>query len=114
MITTTLLALAAGYAWGGRLASRYPELTVFARLLLAAGVTLATLPLLREWVLRASAPLGVRLGALAAAAVLVGPALVLMSALGPVATRLTATGAADAGPATRGRSRRPAAFWARP
>ena len=97
LITTTLLALAAGYAWGGRLASRYPELTVFARLLLAAGVTLATLPLLREWVLRASAPLGVRLGALAAAAVLVGPALVLMSALGPVATRLTATGAADAG-----------------
>jgi len=97
LITTTLIGLAAGYAWGGRLAYRYPHLTVFARLLLAAGLTLATLPLLRELVLRASAPLGVRLGALAAAAALVGPALVLMSALGPVATRLTATGAADAG-----------------
>ena len=97
LITTTLIGLAVGYAWGGRLAYRYPHLTLFSRLLLAAGVTLAALPLLRELVLRASAPFGVRLGALAAAAALVGPALVLMSALGPVATRLTATGAADAG-----------------
>jgi spermidine synthase len=48
-------------------------------------------------VLTASAPLGVKLGAIAAAAILVGPALALLGTLGPVATRLTATGAADAG-----------------
>jgi spermidine synthase len=39
----------------------------------------------------------VRLGALAASAALVGPALALLGTLGPAATRLTATGAADAG-----------------
>jgi spermidine synthase len=97
LITTTLLALAFGYAWGGRLADRSPFLLLFSKLLLAAGLTVAAIPALREHVLRASAPLGVKLGALAAAAVLVGPALALLGALGPVVTRLTATGAADAG-----------------
>lgn len=97
LITTTLVALAFGYAWGGRLADRYPHLTLFAKLLLAAGLTVAAVPAMREAVLRASAPLGVRLGAVVAAAALVGPSLALLGALGPVATRLTATGASDAG-----------------
>ncbi|MFI5347781.1 MAG: fused MFS/spermidine synthase [Elusimicrobiota bacterium] len=97
LITTTLIALAFGYAWGGRLADRSPYLTLFSKLLLAAGATVAFIPVLRAPVLSASAPLGVKLGAIAAAAILVGPALALLGALGPVATRLTATGAADAG-----------------
>lgn len=97
LITTTMAALACGYAWGGRLADRSPHLTLFARLLTAAGLTVAAVPVLREAVLRASAPLGVKLGALAAAAGLVGPALLLLGALLPIATRLTATGAFDAG-----------------
>ena len=97
LITTTLIALAAGYAWGGRLADRDPHLTLFARLLLAAGLTAAVIPVLREQVLRASAPLGVKLGAMTAAALLVGPTLALLGTLGPIATRVTATGAFDAG-----------------
>jgi spermidine synthase len=97
LITTTLLALAFGYAWGGRLADRSPFLTLFARLLTAAGLTVAAIPVLRAPVLAATAPLGVKLGAVAAAAILVGPALALLGTLGPAATRLTATGAADAG-----------------
>jgi spermidine synthase len=97
LITATLLALAFGYAWGGRLADRSPFLLLFSKLLLGAGLTVAAIPLLREHVLRASAPLGVKLGALAAAAILVGPALALLGTLGPIATRLTTTGAADAG-----------------
>lgn len=97
LITTTLVALAFGYAWGGRLADRSPFLTLFSKLLLAAGLTVAAIPVLREAVLRASMPLGVKLGAVVAAAVLVGPSLALLGALGPVATRLTATGASDAG-----------------
>ena len=97
LITTTLIALAFGYAWGGRLADRSPYLTLFSKLLFASGLTVAAIPILRAPVLGASAPLGVKLGAVAAAAVLVGPALALLGALGPVATRLTATGAADAG-----------------
>jgi spermidine synthase len=97
LITTTLLALAFGYAWGGRIADRTPYLLLFSKLLLGAGLTVAAIPALRESVLRASAPLGVKAGALVAAAILVGPALALLGTLGPVATRLTATGAADAG-----------------
>lgn len=97
MITVTLVALAIGYAWGGRLADRYPHLTQFARLLTAAGLTLAAIPWLRSPVLTASLPLGIRLGALASACVLIGPTLTLLGSLGPVAVRLTATGAADSG-----------------
>jgi spermidine synthase len=97
LITTTLIALAFGYAWGGRLADRHPFLTLFSKLLLASGLTVAAIPAIREAVLRASMPLGVKLGAVVAAAILVGPSLALLGALGPVATRLTATGAADAG-----------------
>ncbi len=97
LITTTMVALSAGYAWGGRLGDRDPHLTLFSRLLLAAGLAVAVIPALREPVLRASAPLGLKLGALAAAAALVGPALVLLGMMGPVVTRLTATGAFDAG-----------------
>jgi hypothetical protein len=36
-------------------------------------------------------------GALVSAAILLGPALVLLGTLGPLAVRLTATGAADSG-----------------
>lgn len=97
LITTTLLALAFGYAWGGRVADRTPYLLLFSKLLLGAGLTIAAVPLLRERVLGATEPLGVKLGALVAAAILVGPSLCLLGTLGPVATRLTATGAADAG-----------------
>lgn len=97
MITVTMVALAAGYAWGGRQADRQPHLTLFARLLTAAGVTVAIVPWLRAPVLKASLPLGVVTGGFLSAAALLGPALLLLGALGPVAVRLTATGAADSG-----------------
>ena len=97
LITTTLVALSAGYAWGGRLGDRDPRLALFARLLLAAGLAVAVIPVLREPVLRASAPLGLKLGALIAAAALVGPTLALLGMMGPIVTRLTATSASDAG-----------------
>lgn len=97
MITVTMVALALGYAWGGRQADRQPYLLLFARLLTAAGLTVAAVPWLRSPVMRASLPLGVQAGALASAAVLMGPALILLGALGPVAVRLTATGAFDSG-----------------
>jgi spermidine synthase len=97
LITTTLVALSLGYWWGGRAADRQPYLTLFARLLTVSGLTVAAIPYLREPVLRASVPFGVRLGALLAAALLAGPSLALLGTLGPIATRLTATGAGDAG-----------------
>ena len=97
MITVTMVALALGYAWGGRRADRQPYLLLFARLLTAAGLTVAAVPWLRVPVLRASLPLGVQAGAFASAAALLGPALMLLGALGPIAVRLTATGAFDSG-----------------
>jgi spermidine synthase len=97
LITVTMVALALGYAWGGRLSDRHPHLTLFARLLTGAGLTLAAVPWLRAPALKASLPLGVQAGALASAAALIGPTLVLLGALGPAAVRLTATGAADSG-----------------
>ncbi len=97
MITVTMVALALGYAWGGRQADRQPYLLLFARLLTAAGLTIAAVPWLRAPVLRASLPLGVQAGAFASAATLLGPALMLLGALGPIAVRLTATGAFDSG-----------------
>ncbi len=97
MITVTMVSLALGYAWGGRQADRQPYLLLFARMLTAGGLTVAAVPWLRAPVLKASLPLGVQAGALASAAALMGPALVLLGALGPVAVRLTATGAFDSG-----------------
>ena len=97
IITVTQAALALGYAWGGRQADRQPYLLLFARLLTAAGLTVAAIPWLRAPVLRACLPLGVQAGALASAAMLLGPTLMLLGALGPIAVRLTATGASDSG-----------------
>lgn len=92
LITVTLVALAAGYNWGGRCADRSPSLTLFARLLCLAGAAVAFIPPLREPVLRLTAPFGVQVGALASATLLVAPALILLSALGPLAIRLTTLG----------------------
>ncbi|MBI2386665.1 MAG: fused MFS/spermidine synthase [Elusimicrobia bacterium] len=97
MITVTMVALALGYAWGGRQADRQPYLLLFARMLTAAGLTVAAVPWLRAPILRASLPFGIQAGALVSAGALMGPALVLLGALGPVAVRLTATGAFDTG-----------------
>lgn len=97
IITVTMVALAVGYAWGGRQADRQPHLLLFARLMTAAGLTTAALPWLRGPVLKSSAELGVTWGAVASAAALIGPVLVLLGALGPLVTRLNAAGAYEVG-----------------
>lgn len=89
LITVTLIALAAGYNLGGRQADRNPSLALFARLTALAGAAVAIVPLARNPVLKMTSPLGVQLGALSSATLLIAPALVLLSALGPLAIRLT-------------------------
>jgi spermidine synthase len=91
LITVTLVSLAGGYAWGGRLADRTPALTLAARLLAGAALSVAVTPALRAPALQATAPLGVELGALASGLILAAPALVLLSAIGPLAVRLIAS-----------------------
>ena len=97
LITVTLVALAAGYQWGGRLADRSPVLTLAARLLAGAALSVAVTPALRAPALQATAPLGVVLGALGSALILAAPALVLLSAIGPLAVRLNASELATVG-----------------
>lgn len=97
LITTTLVALAAGYGLGGRWADRTPSLTLFARLLCLAGMAVAVVPGLRMLVLQKTTPLGIQCGALVSALLLIAPALVLLSALGPLAIKLATAAMASVG-----------------
>lgn len=90
LISVTLLSLAAGYAAGGALADRRPSPDVLYAIILAAGALVLLVPVLREPVLRGSADLGLRSGALVAAALLFAPALLLLGAVSPFLVRLAA------------------------
>lgn len=92
LITVTLVSLAAGYSLGGRYADRSPTLTQFSRLTCFAGAACAFVPLLRSPVLKTTAGLGIQLGALTSATILIAPTLILLSTLGPLAIRLTTLG----------------------
>ncbi|HEX3130021.1 MAG TPA: fused MFS/spermidine synthase [Thermoanaerobaculia bacterium] len=87
LITVTLLSLAVGYEVGGRLADRQPAHRALRRLLAPAGIFILLVPGLRGPVLDATAGLGLRLGALVSAAVLLAVPLVLLSAAGLVVAR---------------------------
>jgi spermidine synthase len=92
IISVFLAALSVGYLWGGRLADRQPSLAALARLvalgaaceeaLLLAGQRLAA------WL--ADLTGGSPAGTLLAAAVLFGPASVLLATVSPYAVRLAA------------------------
>ncbi|MBF0611127.1 MAG: fused MFS/spermidine synthase [Magnetococcales bacterium] len=91
LITVTMVALAIGYRLGGGLVDRYQSPRVLYLLILAAGVCSLVIPWMKEPVLNASIPLGLRLGALTAATVLFGPALLLLGCVSPFVVRLAAT-----------------------
>ncbi len=88
VIAVTLLALAAGYALGGRLADRKPRRGVLYGLILVAAAALAFADLARAQVLVPAAGLGLRAGSLLAAAVLFGPPLLLLGMVSPFVVRL--------------------------
>lgn len=92
IITVTLISLAAGYSLGGRLADRGASLLTFSRALCWAALAVVIVPALRVPVLKATSSLGVQLGTLASATLLLTPAIVILSSLGPIAIRLTALG----------------------
>ena len=87
LIAVTLLALAAGYAVGGRYADRMRTPDAIFVWLAAAGASLLAVPWLKAGVLAAAAPLGPRWGAFASACVLFGPALALLGAVSPAIVR---------------------------
>ena len=88
LITVALLALAAGYWLGGRLADVRPGPETLYRLILISAVLTLIVPFLRHPVLAAAGHLGFRFGVLAGSAVLFGPALFLLGMVSPFAAKL--------------------------
>lgn len=90
LITVTLVALAAGYAIGGRWCDRHDSPDALYLILLAAGFLVLLVPWLKPLVLKAALPLGLRWGALASALALFGPALFLLGCVSPYVIKLAA------------------------
>jgi spermidine synthase len=90
LITVTLVALALGYAVGGRLSDRPNAATLLYSLVLAAGVCVLAVPLAQAFVLKACVGLGLRFGSLLASAILFGPSLFLLGCVSPFFVRLLA------------------------
>lgn len=90
LITVTLVALALGYVFGGRLADRSNSPDMLYAIVLAAGVCVLLIPLLQTVVLKACVDLGLRVGSLVAASLLFGPALFLLGCVSPFLVRLLA------------------------
>ncbi len=89
LIAVTLLALAVGYALGGRLADRSdgsPDLLY--GLIALSGIATLAVPFMRGAVLEACVPLGIRLGAFTSAFVLFAPPLLLLGMVSPFIVRL--------------------------
>ncbi len=99
LIAVTLLALAAGYALGGRWADRMRSADAIFWWLAAAGAAVLAVPWLKGFVLAATAPLGPRWGAFASALVLFGPPLALLGAMSPAIVRQLARDPARLGAA---------------
>ena len=90
LISVTLLALAIGYAIGGRLADHSPNPGRLYLLIAVAGTWLVILPFFKGIVLEALVPAGLRLGAFLSASLLFGPPLFLLGCVSPFVLRLAA------------------------
>ena len=107
-IATILIALSAGYAIGGRLADRWPDLRGLCAIVLVAAVLLALVPFVADPFLRLSVKalgelsVGAFLGSLAAVLVLVAVPVMLLGTVAPYANRLAVPRVADTGKATGG------------
>lgn len=90
LISTTMLALMAGYYIGGRVADRHPRSEALGYAVLIAGGFLALAPVVKDPVLQ-WASMGIEdlvLGALAASVAIMAAPLTLMSFFSPFAVRL--------------------------
>lgn len=91
LIGIVLAALSAGYYWGGQLADRTPETSLFSRIILSAGLYIAAVAFFADalLVLVLNSFNDTRLAAVAATIVLFGPPSVLLGAVLPFAARLS-------------------------
>jgi spermidine synthase len=90
LITVTLVALAAGYAVGGIVADRRQSPDNLYGIILAAGVLVLMIPVVKAPVLKACLPLGLRGGTLVSALFLFGPALFLLGCVSPYLVKIAA------------------------
>ncbi len=107
-IATVLVALAAGYALGGRLADRRADVRGLCMIVLAASVLLALVPFVADPFLSLSVKalgalsVGGFLGSLAAVLVLVAVPVLLLGTVAPYANRLALATVSEAGTVTGG------------
>lgn len=98
LITVTLVALAGGY-WGGGILSdhRRNSVDLLYGLIALAGIFILLVPLAKTPVIRLMLPLGLRMGSLASAGLLFGPALLLLGMVSPLIIRIAARETASIG-----------------
>lgn len=90
LITVTLVALAAGYAVGGMFSDKRESPDYLYGIILAAGVLVLLIPVFKGVILKASVPLGLRLGALASSTLLFGPSLFMLGCVSPYVIKIAA------------------------
>ena len=89
LISVTLLSIAFGAWWGGRLADRKPGVVTLVVLWFCAAVGMGVIPPLRAWVVPFTEPLDLRIGVFVTAMVLYFIPLAVLSAIPPLAVKLT-------------------------
>lgn len=97
LIAVTLLSLAIGYAVGGWFVDRHPDPFWLYVFIFIAGVLVALVPLLKSPVVLAVSGLGLRTGAMSAAAILFAPPLMLLGMASPFVLRLLSPDGAHLG-----------------
>lgn len=88
LITVTLVSLALGYWIGGRLADSKASPLLLYLIILASGVYLVAIPLLKGFILEPALSLGLRAGSLVSSTVLFGPPLFLLGMVTPYIVKL--------------------------
>ena len=97
LLAVTLMALVLGFAIGGRQADRDARNAALAIPLIASGCWMLLVPWIRKPVLLFLEPQGLRLDVVVAAALLIGPPVVLLGIVLPLAVRLKVSGMVDIG-----------------
>lgn len=99
LVSVFMLGMAMGYAWGGRLADRWPSFRVLMALFAAAAVPIGLYPLAGEVVIHRVLDQveDVRYAALTAAVLLSVLPVALLAAASPMCVRLSTVSAATAG-----------------
>src|SRR5210317_948266 len=90
LITVTLVALSLGYWLGGLLADRWRSPDALYLIILLAGLSVLCIPLISDFCLKLTIPLGLRMGAFLSAAMLFGPSLFLLGCVSPYLVKITA------------------------